>query len=83
MARINARLDEALSQKLAELRRVTGKSTSEVLKSALELYHQRAARQRSPQQILAQHGFLASGDGEPELSRDYKRLLTEDLERKL
>ena len=83
MARINARLDHKLSQKLAELRKLTGKSTSEVLKTALELYHERAAQPRSPLQILEQHGFCASGEGEPDLSRDYKQLLTRSLERKL
>jgi hypothetical protein len=82
MARINARLDEAMSQKLEALRKLTGKSTSDILKGALELYFQRASEQQSPLQIMKRHGFVGSAAGEPDLSSDYKALLTKLIEQK-
>jgi hypothetical protein len=72
-----------MSQKLEALRKLTGKSTSDILKGALELYYQRASEQHSPLRILTQHGFIGSAGGEADLSSNYKTLLTKSLEDKL
>jgi predicted transcriptional regulator len=82
MSRINARLDAAMVHKLSELRRLTGQSTSAILKGALELYYERTAAKGSALEIFKQHGFLASAEGSPHLSTRYKEQLTVSLAKK-
>lgn len=80
MSRINARIDAALLEKLSALRRLTGKSTSAILKSAVELYFERiAAAETNPAEVFARHGFVGGGDGDSALSSTYKELMQTSL----
>lgn len=69
-------------QKLSELRRLTGKSTSAILKGALELYYEQTASQRSAVEVFSRHGFLAHAEGSPDLSTSYKGQLKASLAKK-
>jgi hypothetical protein len=71
-----------MAHKLSELRRLTGQSTSAILKGALELYYERAAAQGSALEIFRRHGFLASAEGSPDLSTNYKEQLGASLAKK-
>lgn len=74
--RLNARLDEALAEKLAVLQRRTGKNVTEIVRESIERYYAqtepRAARDR-----LAAAGFIACGEAEAGLSAGYKAALAD------
>lgn len=81
--RINARIDQELADKLEQIQRITGKSTSAILKAALDRYYERVQQdQVSPGEALRKLGFVASGKGTRELSSNYKKILTESLAKK-
>jgi len=87
-ARINARLDDDLAAQLEQTRKLTGKSTSAILKDALKLYFARdQPAKKRPYEIMQEMGFIGCGKGEPNLSTDYKKILAESwtrsIERKL
>ncbi len=83
-SRINARVDDELAKKVEELRRLTGKSASAIIKAALEAYFEtvKGSSEVRPRHVLEQAGFIACVHGEPNLSRDYKRELSDSLGRK-
>jgi hypothetical protein len=83
-SRINARVDDELAQKVEELRRITGKSASAIIKAALEAYFDtvKGSNEVRPRSVLEQAGFIACANGEPNLSRDYKRALRDSLSSK-
>jgi hypothetical protein len=68
--RIHARIDEALARKLPELRRWTGKSTTEVLVAALERYCAVVGPTSDAATLLA--GFVGCANGPRALSTNYK-----------
>lgn len=73
-ARINARIDEELARKLDELRRRTGRSTTELVRASIEAYYEAEQERQHPGELLA--GLVGVGDAGAELSSDYKELLT-------
>jgi len=78
--RLNARLTEDLAQKLEALERVTGQSTSDVVRAALEHYFTEVCGSgRSAREAIYQSGFVACGEAEPDLSATYKSRLREGL----
>jgi hypothetical protein len=79
--RINARLDPELARKVDVLRRQTGKSTTDILKSSLESYYVIVTRDRNPAARLAD--FVGCATGPRNLSSDYKRELVRSLARKV
>ena len=81
-ARINARLDDETASRLERLQEKTGKSASAILKEALRQYLDSVEGPARPYDALLASGFIGSGTGEPNLSTDYKRILTESLARK-
>lgn len=71
--RINARLDDSRSRKLAYLARATNQATTEIVKRAIDIYYeQETATRRSPAEVLNSVGFVGSGKASPDLSSDYK-----------
>jgi len=71
--RINARLDDSRSRKLAYLARATSQATTEVVKRAIDLYYeQETATRRSAAEVLHSVGFVGSGKASPDLSTNYK-----------
>lgn len=84
MARINARIDDALARELDEIRAITSESTTEALRSAIALYRASLAdRGRRAVDVLVATGFIGSGTGRADLSTNYKGELTRSLEAKI
>lgn len=75
--RINARLDAELASKLEELRRLTGLSTTEVLRASIEAHHRAVKARQPPAALLAD--LVGSGDADPDLSTTYKAALLAEL----
>jgi hypothetical protein len=78
--RINARIDAELARKIESLKELTSKSTTEIVKDAIEAYHRQLVADRGAAQLL--DGFIASGEGPSDLSSNYKAELTLALGRK-
>lgn len=79
--RINARIDAELSAKLAELSRITGQSTTSIIKAALSAYFERVeSSTANPKRAL--EGFIGCAEGDPELATRYKATLRESWGRK-
>lgn len=77
--RINARLDEPLAVKLTHLEVLTGKTTSTVIREALELYYEQVCHPLAhPANIFNKYGFVGIGSGSPELSETYKQAVFEN-----
>ena len=70
--RINARLDDGASRKLAYLKDATGWSVSEILRRAIDALHGRIRAQTSAAEVLKEEGFVGCSDGPSELSTTYK-----------
>jgi predicted DNA-binding protein len=78
--RLNARIDDELDRKLGRLRRLTQKSTTEIIKTAIERYYEDVFKQRRAYDVLAEVGFIGGHDGPSDLSLRVKEEL--DYERK-
>lgn len=81
--RINARLDDSYEEQLAAIQKQTGKTRTEILKEALDLYIQEHSESASEiaryknQQIL--EILKGSNEGPEDLSENYKEYLDEGL----
>lgn len=81
--RINARLDEQLSQQLEELRRRTGQTITEIIEEALRAWtKEQLGKRPSAAEVFTATGFIGSGEGPPDLGRNSKKYLTQSLKRK-
>jgi hypothetical protein len=79
--RINARIDDELAEKLAEIERITGQGTSAIIKLALDAYIERLkTTSASPKHSLA--GFVGCAEGDAELSISYKQQLRKSWSKK-
>lgn len=73
--RINARIDDELARKLAEIEKITGQGTSTIIKLALDAYIERLrSTTAAPKHGLAE--YIGCAEGDPELSTRYKDALT-------
>lgn len=79
--RVNARLDPASAEKLQAIMHLTGKSVTEVLKAAVELYFSGLEAQQRPgaQELALRVGLVGCGEGPGDLSSRYKAYLSEGL----
>ena len=78
--RLNARIDEELASKLEHIRRVTGATTTQVVRESIELYYEAVRNSAAgPRKVLEQTGFLGCGSGPSNLSQSYKQLLADGL----
>ncbi len=81
--RVNARLDLERQRKLEEIARRTGLSVSDILKEAIDVYHERLAENAATaRRQLERSGFIGCADGPEDLSETYKAQLAESFERK-
>ena len=81
--RINARLDEEHSQKLAQLRKLDDLSVSDVVKQAIDLmYDQRTTEPKKKLRALLASNFIGCAQGPEDLSQNYKTYLARDLKEK-
>lgn len=69
--RINARVDKKLADRIAAIRRRTGKSLTAVIEESLARYCDSQVAE-VPGDILDACGFIGCVDGAPELSTRYK-----------
>ena len=78
--RVNARLDEAVAGKLSQLQSLTGLSTSDVLKRAIDCLHkEQMASVRDRLDSLLSSEFIGCAEGPPELASEYKQYFASDL----
>jgi hypothetical protein len=81
--RINARLDDALAQRVNLVRKRTKRSTSQIVKESLIRYcDQELGQGGEPLSILKSAGFIGCADGPADLSAGYKNELSRSLRRK-
>jgi hypothetical protein len=81
--RINARLDEEHSMKLAFLKRTTRMGVSDIVKKGIDLVYEGAQQKhRDPFAVLSETGFIGSGAGPRDLSERFKEELADSLEAK-
>lgn len=78
--RVNARLDQDRSRKLAMLRQITELKVSEIVKRAIDVYYDQVkGTQASPAEILTAAGFVGCARTDPDLSETYKDRLSASL----
>lgn len=68
--RISVRLDRERAKKLEGLSARTHQTTSEIVKRAIDLYHEQAGATEHPYEVLTRAGFVAYGEGRPVSSTD-------------
>lgn len=82
--RINARLTGEDAERFRELLAGQDVSASDLLRAALREYHERhTALATDALAILGKHGFVAGGEGEEDLSSNYKYYLADAMEDKM
>lgn len=75
---LNINLEEEEVTKLSIIQKITGKDLTEVLRTAIDRYHQqvnKAPIQKSPLQIFTELGLVGCLEGEPDLSNNYKSVV--------
>lgn len=83
ITRVNARLPQDDAKKLAYLSKTEGKSVSEIIRAAIQRYYSETkSTEAAAAGMLFRTGFVGCGEAEPDLSKKYKRHLTESLQRK-
>ncbi len=82
--RVNARLDAERMRKLEQLAKTTGLSISDVIRDAIDLYAETKQTQNGPSayEIMQRIGFIGCAKGPKDLSTNYKKYLTESLQKK-
>ncbi len=81
--RINARLDEEYSNKVAYIQQQTNQGVTDAIKSAIDLYYQQLQQhQKNPLLGLMESGFIGCGEADPNLSVNYKSVLRDGLKAK-
>lgn len=80
--RINARLDDSSEEKIERIKKITKKSTTDIIKESVDLYYRslRLDAKEKNRKLLKSLSGIA--EGESDLSEKYKKRLTEDLSRK-
>ncbi len=82
--RVNARLDADRMRKLEQLAKATGLSLSDVIRDAIDHYADAKQAQNGPStyEIMQRIGFIGCAKGPKDLSSNYKKYLTESLQKK-
>ncbi|ACB00958.1 conserved hypothetical protein (plasmid) [Picosynechococcus sp. PCC 7002] len=72
-----------IANKINLIQQQTQQDISEILKKAIELYYQTLQiPQKTPLQILEESGLIGCFEDDPDLSSNYKQVLTESLAKK-
>lgn len=83
MMEVNAQVNDDIANKISLIQQQTQQDISEILKKAIELYYQTLQTQpKTPLQILEESGFIGCFEDDPDLSSNYKQVLTESLAKK-
>jgi predicted transcriptional regulator len=78
--RLSVRIDAELARKVKYLRERTRKTTTEVVSASIEAYFEQATQRVRPAELL--RDFVASAEGDPDLSATYKVQLGASLSKK-
>jgi hypothetical protein len=82
-ARLNARLDRELDQKLGYLKLRTKLSVTEIVKRSIERYYSEVKSQGGNARVLlTDSGFVGCSEGEADLSSRYKQILADSFGKK-
>jgi hypothetical protein len=73
-------MDAELARKVKYLRERTKKTTTEVVAASIEAYFEQASKRVRPADVL--RDFVGSGNGDPDLSSNYKAKLGRSLAKK-
>ncbi len=80
---VNTQISRDTENKINFIQSQTKQDLSEILKNAIELYYQTLQTpQKTPLQILEESGFIGCASIESDLSINYKKVLTEELNKK-
>lgn len=82
--RVNARLDANRMRKLEQLASDTGLSISDVIRDAIDYYADAMQAQSGPTayDIMQRIGFIGCAKGPKDLATNYKKYLSEGLQKK-
>ena len=81
--RINARLDQETMTQVHYLTKSIGLTLSSMIKESIHFFYRHIRAQESnPAKILMETGFIDSGTGEKDLSKNYKNVLNKALSEK-
>jgi len=75
--RLDMPVDEELARKLDALRDLTGQTTGELVRAALELYYDRVRQGAGAYRQLEDVGFIGCAEGPEDLSENYKAALSD------
>lgn len=81
--RVNARFDMAYEKKIQDLMKVTRWSLTDLLKAAIDFFHEKRLASSVLTNTLKKNKFIACGKGGARLSQNYKTELSQSLKRKL
>jgi hypothetical protein len=79
--RLSVRIDAELARKVKYLRERTRKTTTEVVSASIDAYFKQESQHVRPADLL--RDFVGSGEGDPDLSSDYKAKLGRSLSKKV
>lgn len=77
--RINARLDESSEEKIKRIKRVTRKSTTDIIKESVDLYYKSLSLDAKEKNRKLLKSLSGIAEGSMDLSENYKKYLTMDL----
>ena len=80
--RINARLDESSEEKIEKIKRVTKKSTTDIIKESVDLYYKKLSLDVKENNRKLLKSLSGIADGPKDLSENYKKYLTKGLSEK-
>lgn len=75
---LNINLEEAEIAKISTIQKITGKGLTEILRDAIDKYHQQVSKEpssKNPLQIFTELGLVGCFEGEPDLSTNYKSVV--------
>jgi hypothetical protein len=79
--RLSVRIDAELARKVKYLRERTRKTTTEVVAASIDAYFEQASKGARPADLL--RDFVGSGEGDADLSSEYKAKLRRSLSKKI
>jgi len=80
--RINARLDKESEEKIESIKRATNKSVTDIIKESVDLYFTQLNLNAKKKNMELFKSLSGIGEGPDDLSENYKKYLTQDLNKK-
>jgi len=80
--RINARLGASSEEKIEKIKRITNKSTTDIIKESIDLYYKSLSFDAKANNSKLLRSLAGISEGPKDLSLNYKDYLTKDLSKK-